>query len=373
MKTNYSLAITFVLLQISATLLAQPCNDQAAKTTKGIWRETKNNTYVDNNPKVTSALIPILSKKAQQLRSYMVEAYPNPIGCVVGPKTALINYPNVDFKKGAGYYFEMSIFTYYCNKTTNKVEVNEYTGSTGALIYINSFRLFLDPSGGKGEEFEIDGKTDKVFLLPRKTGNIKGHTVFQLPGSKYVLYTQNGKFPFTTISREQYLNALLKKIGETSTNLNSQMDENEALLVQMLADADKEYEGEVRDQMKAELERGLEEMRKQKKSGAANAGEFVNEETKEIQKYLDTHSKEELLQPACVRETGVFRGFITEEEGGQYLVVRNENYINSSLSNDLAQMIIVEWTTDQTGIGNDFEKQFEAQFPFEKIQALIGK
>ena len=375
MITKFKL-IALVLVVLPTYSWAQTCTDQAAQTTKGKWRPTESKTYIEKGAKGTAALAPTLIAKANQFRTFMEAAYPNPIGCDVRSYASLSEFPNIDFPIGAGYTFEMSLIEYYCDKGTKKIQPNEYTGSSGAEMFANTFELFLDASGtGNGEgKFNINnGSETTIFMLPRSAGTIKGQKVYTINNGKAVLYTHDGKLPFKMITREQFLHALLKKIKAAAPTVNNEMDEMEAYLLQQIKDADKNYTGELRDQMKAELQRGLEEIRKQKQAVGSTSEEFTSEEAMEIENYLKTHSKEDLQKPASVRVTEVFRGFFTEEEEGNFLVIKDNTYMKKTLPAQAAQMILIRWNSNGNTVSNDFLKKFETSFPFDKIQALTDK
>ncbi len=351
------------------------CNEAMANTTKGNWRPTESKIYLETGSKATESLAPALIKKAEQFRTFCEVAYPNPIGCDVRSYATLREYPNIDFSIGAGYAFEMSLIEFYCDRDTKNVQPNEYTGSSGAEILANTFELFLDAGGtGKGEGvFSIDGRDVNLYFLPRTIGTIGGQKVYGSSKDKTVLYTHDGKLPFKTITREQFLNALLIKIKATAPSVNNEMDEAEAFILQQIKEADGNYTGDMRDQIKAELQRGLDEIKKQKKQAGAAVSTFTDEESTEIENYLKDHTKEELQKPACVIVTDVFRGFYTEQEEGRYLVVKDNTYMKKNLPAQAAQMILLKWNSSGNDVSNDFMNKFEANFPFGKIQELIDK
>ncbi len=366
------IVITFML---SASYAYAQCSEDIAKTTKGNWRPIESKIYIEKGSKATASLAPTLIKKAEHFRTFFEIAYPNPIGCDVRSYATLREYPNIDFPIGAGYAFEMSLIEFYCDRDTKKITPNEYTGSSGAEVYANTFELFLDAGGtGKGEGvFNINDTDVTVYMLPKSIGTIKGYKVYGLPKDKTILYTHDGKLPFKTITREQFLQALLKKMKSVEPSVNTQMAEIEANFINQLKEVDKSYTGEMREQMKAELQRGLEEIKRQKKEVGTTSSTFSSEESMNIEKYLKTHTAEELKKPASVRVTDVFRGFFTEEEEGHYLVVKDNTYMKKNLPALVAQMIILKWNSTNNKVSNDFMKKLEANFPFEKIQMLIDK
>lgn len=363
--------ILFVLSLVWYLGYSQPCSDEIARSTKGKWQETDENNYSDPNMK-GFRVFPELQKKALGLKQIFVSFYPDPIGCEVTNITFFHENNNVDFDYSAAYNFELTLRYYICDDD-NKVAVEEYTEGAQAGIYVNTFRTFLNNGGDPSSTFEIDGKMQDVFMLPPPAGKIKGYKVYQLSYNKAILFTHDNKLPFKTLTREQFLNGLMKEFNNAPGEVNSAVDELEADLKQQLADVDKNFEGEMREVMRKELQNAIEEVKKQRTTGMNNLNQGLNEEKAEIEKYLASHSREDLQQPACVMTTAVFRGFFTEEEGGQYLIVRDENYIKRNLPMDAAQMILLEWNSDGDPIGDEFVKKFEANFPFEKIQSAIDK
>ena len=69
-----------------------------------------------------------------------------------------------------------------------------------------------------------------------------------------------------------------------------------------------------------------------------------------------------------------FKGsFSTLEKGGQMLVMIDPGYFNKQLPSYAAQMIVLYWRWGNDTPGQNFKKEFEENFPVDKLQAMIDK
>ncbi len=86
-------------------------------------------------------------------------------------------------------------------------------------------------------------------------------------------------------------------------------------------------------------------------------------------------NKDELEKSAIINPFGDFKQFSTLENGGQMMVQPNNNYFNMKLPRHMPQLMVLRWRSESNNNAPSqfFKKQFEANFPIDKLQAMIDK
>lgn len=236
------------------------------------------------------------------------------------------------------YSFSTGFFRYYCNDNYKKIILADET-SNWCYVFVNSLNWFLQDAGKW--DINNDGIIRSVLQLPAKSGEWKGMPVYEpkfFSGgatrviSRTVIIGRNRKLPWRSLTQKQYLTGL-----------------------------------------KNDYEKQLEKF----KEGSSSEADY-KQKIKYINNYFDTANAETLEKSAIIDpKTGIwgFKGkFGKEDEGGFKLVLpgAGENYFDKSLPRYTPQLIQVMWKYNPDDpIPIHVIKQFEENFPLEKLKAMI--
>lgn len=222
------------------------------------------------------------------------------------------------------YQFQSLYKTYYCNTNVNKILLGDETGNW-IHVYVNQYGWFCNKIGDW--DFRGDGKKIMIFLVPPKVGTWKGRTLYaprvHSPNARAVVIGHNGKLPWRSLTRKEYLLGL------------------------------KSY---------------LQEMKNQYGDGGKS------EQMRKIDDYISSNDEETLKQPAVVQNALAFNGeWANEEKGGSRVVVFSASYWNQELTRHAAQFMILYWHWDNDPVSLSVKNQFEENFPLEKLMAMIDQ
>jgi len=344
---------------------------------KGKW--AKHGEVVGlNDPSFSRKQYPFAFHKTDSIASLLKQAYPNPTGLEAIYYTSIGEWP---LYQGAPASYTLRTYypSYYFNENLKKILKADET-STAVRIYINNFGSLLQDQG----EWMIDGQPTKVFIPLNQYGEWKGFPMFMKegwgPGNikdtlKLALITRGDKLPFKTLTQKQYLLALKdfwnKKKQEVSNNYS---------------DADKEYQKSIdatrnNNQLSPEekekiikaLQDGQNKMRQGSHESAGKISGEYDKKIKVIDDYLSTHSEHEMEQPAATELFGDFPGYFGANGRKQvlYPVRVDPAYFKSNLPRYIPQFIVVEWNSERDVAAQQFRKQFENNFSFSKLKAMI--
>jgi hypothetical protein len=134
--------------------------------------------------------------------------------------------------------------------------------------------------------------------------------------------------------------------------------------------------GEMRDQLVAELERSIADLKASRAAGDQRAAAAQAEELAYIDNYLATHSEQEMQQPAFL-DRGLkltFTGEFTDEADGGHLLVRvDPGYFREDLSPEAAQLLLLMWEWESESEASDrWHETFERNFPIDRLRAMVG-
>lgn len=234
------------------------------------------------------------------------------------------------------YSFNCMFFRYHC--TGEKIVLEEEAG-TRADVFINKLNWFI----GDVDTWIIDstGKGKLVYQLPPTAGKWNGFTVFKSAPfsahnrfcvSKTVIIGRNGKVPWRSLSRKEYLTGL------------------------------KNY---------------YEEKLKKDKPGYSSEI-TINENLVFINTYLAAASDTVLQQAAIIDPAAGIWGFKgkfgNEDNGGFRLVLLalNKKFFDVSRPRHEPQLIQLMWTYyENSPVSLSYKAQLEKIFPIEKLKALI--
>jgi hypothetical protein len=226
-------------------------------------------------------------------------------------------------------------FDYYCNTNVNKILLADETNSW-AYVFVNHLSWFMYEADTL--DINDEGKVKTVFQLPPVIGKWKGYKLYEPKGSmgrssRSVIIGRDGKLPWRTLTQKQYLTGLRNK-----------------------------YEKDI----------------KKFKEGSSYEKDY-RQKLQYIAEYLASTGEESLQQAAIIDpKSGIwgFKGkFGDEDRGGIRLVLSGlgEKYFDKTLPRHVPQLIQLYWCYGYSSPEQLFKKQFEENFPVEKLKAMIDK
>ena len=129
--------------------------------------------------------------------------------------------------------------------------------------------------------------------------------------------------------------------------------------------------------VKQDLERQLKDFQAKKEGYKSSSRKYYDAEIKYIDDYLD-HASEEILEQAAIIDPKYnplkFRGtFGNEDNGGTKLMAISSKYFNNELPRYVPQFMVLYWRWTEDPVSLIIKKQFEENFPLEKLKAMIDK
>jgi hypothetical protein len=343
---------------------------------RGRWTEGSADLAFANDVVPKNRQAALLSK-IDVIRDIFREAVPQPLGVEASGYKSIRRYGS-EIPGGPATYGFISLYkTWLCDPTTHQLKLAHETGNWAA-VYINSLHSLVSEVG----EMSIDGRPTMVYMLARRIGELRGHTLYEAwgpwgAGARALLFTRGGRLPFTSITQRQYLDGLELSWAAQERASNAAVDEAERAMEANLAEIKRTMTGEMRDKLVAEIERGLADMRAQKAKSKGRLSAAVAEEIEYIRKYRAKHSGEELEKPAVLPEPmkKVFRGgFWEEAKQGHLLVQVDHSYFQKDLSPEAAQLVMLFWRWERDSLpSQNWRQTFEGGFPLEKLSALLTR
>lgn len=323
-KTLLVLPIIVVLCSPPGHAQQSNCDASTAMKTKGSWSQHAVNT-VHADPSFPKSQYPLVVNHLKAMADLFREAYPEPMGIEA------VWYGSIEgnsYLDGGPlpYQFNSMYLSYFCNESTKKIERGDETG-TWATVYINSFGGLFERFG---EDWAIDGKTVTLFRAPPKVGTWKGKRLLEPTvnheRSRAVLISRPGHMPLHYITKREFL------VG-------------------------------VRDVWQKRLAK------------APGMKDFYGKKIAVVDTLLSTGSEEALAQTAIIRKDRLpdeFDGeFSTEAEGGTPVFYIPDRYFHKDLPRGSPQFLVLYWRIGNSEASQQFMTQFEANFPLEKVAAMI--
>jgi len=358
-----------LIMMTNKTTAQQNCTDETVMNTKGGWKKRADALMNAGNQGQAIRHIDAISKLFQT-------AYPEPKGMEAGwyrtmHDNSLINNGPIP------YQFNSLFLAWYCNSNVNKLELSGETG-TWAYAFVNSFNWFISR---QYDLLLIKVKGEDVYILPPVKGEWKGYPLYQASShgdkGRCIILTHDNKVPWKPITQEQYLQALRdfwKKQKQASDDSYIKQEEN---LKKSITDIqnNKYLKQADKDKIIAGLEKDLAELPEKKATSIAKSDKYWNDKFSILDKYISQNASS-LQQPAIIdnQVAGDFKGnFSTLEKGGQMLITIDPGYFNMQLPRYAAQMIVLYWRWDSNSPGLNFKKEFEQNFPVDKLKAMIDK
>jgi hypothetical protein len=359
-------------LLLGGPVFGQSCSDPALAGYWGAWSERDAADVQADGSVPAEAQAAVLAKLEALARPFAV-LYPRPrIGETKTHERALIAYPEI----GDGPY-SYEFYAEVLPRACNAGRLDDLDSLVGkeleTAVYVNSLHLLLREL----ENFQIDGRP--VYSLARQAGTWRGHTVYEsewIRTGKAILLTHGGRLPVKPVSQDQYLQAAHAQAQSLPSQQAAVDDETEALFQQQLDDARKMPPGEQRDQLVANFEQALKDIRAQRAKGSAKLASAANEDAAVIEQYVASHSTQNLAQPAVTFHSSTFRGsFPSADEQGAYPLVQIDGgYFDGKLPKDAAQLIVFFWNwAEDDAATREWRAGIEAKFPVDALQQALDR
>ena len=213
---------------------------------------------------------------------------------------------------GVPYAFNTYYYFYFCNERYKKAELTGETG-TMSFIFINQFSWFFDPYKVMDKQMEVEG--GKVFRVGKRIGKCQSMDLFEIVSfgqhSHALVITRDSSSPYKPVTRKQYLYYMIEHWP-----------------------------------VQKEI--------------------FEDELTKS--------SEEVLKKPASLPLYGKSKQiFDDDEKEGLILATVNLNYFKKELPRYVPQFMVLYWSWNKNAPGLNFKKEFEENFPVEKLKEIIDK
>ena len=347
------------------------CNDAAIMSVKGSWKK-KNDANMNGGKDITE-----INKRLDNISELFKSAYPEPKGNEAGWYRTMSD--NSIMSNGpVAYNFNSLYQGWYCNVHMKKMMLSDETG-TWAFVYINHYGWFMS---SQYDMLNIKVNGNPVYTLPIKKGTWKNYTLYPTSSggdrSNCIILTRNGQVPWKPVSQQQYLEATLAQLKEQRMKTSDGYTIQENNLRKSMADTknNKNLKDADKEKMNAFFQKELDDLEKTKDDHIAKMNKGWDDKINAIENYMKQTDAGTLQGPAMIDHHVMddFKGkFPTEEQGGHMLVVADPGYFNTKLPHCAPQFIVLLWTWDNKTPALDFKKQFEDNFPVEKLQAMLDK
>ena len=353
-----SITILF-LLSIHLQLYCQkgftatvPCNDSLLMSVKGKYRQQEDAISPEISSLLSRAQQLEVSRRLDAVHKLLQEAYPQPTGNEGNWHKNLNSYlfaHDFDFTTGiptCSYSYYCSFGPYYCGNQPKEVNYMGVT-PTSCKIFANSWsemvsHMMMDSSN-------IINGVPFLMLLPVKE-RWKGYELFyeNTLDSRRVLLHREGMLPYIPVTRKQYLDYCINRFNKIFD-----------------------------DMIKSSKEMPF-STQQQKDEAANKIIKQKNEVIKLYEKELGKNRDANLLDSAAIVRIldNMYPDvpiFTTGEEDGGMLVTENPAYIRKDLPEYVPQFMVLYWSWGDKANSKYFRQMLEANFPIEKLQAMIDK
>lgn len=363
---SFFFSLQFLCFSQDKITITGSCDDEALLKITGRWVKEGDVVY-NEELRFTKTQVLEVNKRIDALHTLFQEAYPKAMGAdapwhrfishsLFGPEYKyhiLENEnPKLEIKKGitvCSYNYTCKIYPYKCSNTFQKNKaVATYPGETGSFIkiYANDFGV-LHERKYADDTMTINGLP--VYMRLPAIDTWKGYELFSNQNGtsvRYVLIHRKGILPYIPVTRKQYLDYCLNSITRVYDKLIADLE---------IYQPDKEQKKEL-------------------------SGVYINQKNSELKRFrdeLEITTKANLLDsPAIVFSTIPMTGtpvFQTEAEDGKMLVTENPAYIRKDLPRYIPQLFVLVWEWMDDKPSHNFREMVEANFPVEKLEAMIDK
>jgi len=351
-----------------------------------------------------------MSKRLDEVMKLVRETFPGPRGFEAWYYRGTTGNEDKPYVPNGPKYYRLTIpfFPFHCglvkDSATHMKELlsgNMSAGDeTGTWMYIS----FNNPAwlAGRGENMLLDGKNHKVYEMSTSLVDYwKGFPItgggIVLTGSYiweenegfgnndgvtnpsiYILVTRKNENAFLPISRKQYLNGLLDKYEKIYQKDSAQRAKNVNYYQQQM-DNDKQLMEKGDNRARVAL-KGDQDMQKKFMSDRKPEDTY-NAAKKNVENYLSTAPEDSLKLPARIYGytdnkhcADWFRPDPKSNSLPVTFVTTNFQYWRTGQNRAAPQMIALRFRFENTNWHSiQIKKQFENNFPIEKLQAMLDK
>lgn len=318
---------------------------------KGNWNKKSDNISSSNLP--TGQNRQALSRM-DAINKLLQEAYPQPTGND-GDWWRNISAGDFAYNVKTNTGIPVCSYSYYCAfgyfsclaYHPHEVQVVGGETSTWFRVYVNSFEKLSQNL--LSDTMSVNGLP--VHWINPVIGTFKGYDLVKCgEGARAVLISRKEELPFIPVTRKQYLDYSIRRINQTFDGIIKNLKELP------VDETEKPFREE---NIAAEIK-------------------LKNHNLKRYQRELEKTTTDGLLDsPAIVQQMHPVSDdwpiFATGEDGGKMLITDNPSYIRKDLPKYIPQFMVVFWSWNDDGQGNYYRKMLEANFPIEKLQAMIDK
>ena len=363
--------LVFLICCAEMSSAQSPCSDDAILNMKGTWKKRPDaNMRSDKN-------ITGIYKRIENISDLFKAAYPDPKGIEPNWYRTMPNNPIVS-NGPTPYTFNTLYFSWYCNQHLKKMMLSDET-ATWAWAHVNHFGWFLTD---QYDLLPIKVNDNAVYMLPRKEGEWKNYPLYATSAggekSHCIILLHGDQLPWKPISQEQYLKAIKAQYEDQRKKTSDGYLAQEENIKNSIASNNKStYLKEAdKEKINAGLQKRLDEIEKTKDQNIRGMNKYIDDKIAVIDNYLGKTDAATLAGPAIIDKNVIneFKGqFATEQKGGHMLVTTNPAYFNMKLPKHAPQIIVLLWTWGKSAAELDFKKQFEENFPVERLKSMLDK
>jgi hypothetical protein len=375
-----------------------PCSDSLLMTIEGEYRKNPDEIGSSISSVLPKAQQPEALRRMDAMHKLLLEAYPQPIGLDgLWGRTLTGGVFADDVKYSNG--IPVCTYFYYTRFCSYGCVQNQPKAVQLACDVPNFFRVYVNQLGYLQNDYMLDTMSingRKVYMLNPLIGSWKGYDLYGSPGENFgcVLLARRGESPFVPVTRKQYLDYCFpyldrffdKQISPLKQMPVRSLDEQEVLKKKSLVKIDEDYKNnpKVREAVKKNFldTYKTDQQRRDETVNTVirNKADVIKRYEAELEKTKAANlldSPAEVFSPFTVSESTPI--FATGPEYGKMLVTANRAYIRKDLPKYVPQFMVVnwKWVSNFPMYGGEqgvyYKKMIEANFPIEKLQAMIDK
>ena len=406
MKKQITILILLFLIHLSSwsqnTIPTKtPCTSAMAYNEKGRWIKRADNLF-------TTTSQAEVFKRLDAMHQMVLEVYPEPVGVdaawhrtnrnqFFANQVRIDQTPDGVMRRNevngipvATYYYYAGFFSYFCDDSKTNTMRRGWPGEASSQVYVFVNSLDYYAGGSADDGMTIEGRPVRMRASVRKNwkGSEMAYGDENSTREGSVLIHREGMLPYIPVTRKQYLDHSIEHLEEIldkqiklmkSTPVRS-LEEQEAEKRKKLEKFEKDF-GSDPKRLKSAVDyylSGYQTEQQQRDERVKNAIKIKEDILKHYRDELEKTTKEGLLDsPAIIK---VFHSpdtqlpiFYKESEGGQMLVTENPKYLQKDLPKYVPQFMVLHWSAASNPPHSRIGALMLANFPIEKLQAMIDK
>lgn len=370
-----NLLLIVITIWITTPVFAQPPGvDDSIMAIKGKW--VQGEAFIHNyDPALAPSEFGIIYKKLDSIATFFKTAYQVPLGAEAKWYPSISEPPL--FPKGPSPYSFWSLYKlYYYNKSFKKITLGDET-RTWAYVFVNSFNWLLNDT-----KLDLPGSLEKIWQLPRSLPEVwNKHVVYEAythgPNAKAIVITQNEKMPWKPVSRIQYLTALKNQKEEEYERMVADYDagiENGRKKLEGIRNR-KDIPAAAKQAMITAAQQQLDKNTGLREAMIKRIESSKNKDLQVIAEIIAQQPEKDLQQHAVINR---HKNFLTHRrfedpssKDATWLVAIDKSYFDTTLPSYAPQFAVLYWRWNDVVPGLYFKKQFEANFPVDKLKAMF--